>query len=122
MKPGLEDIARADGRYPPQALSFVYEGLGYTVKKHARNSPEPTAPHHITGRDLANGLKDLALERYGKLAPAVLAGWGIRSTRDFGEIVYLMIAHQWMTAQPTDTIEDFNDVYPFTDFDKDFRF
>ena len=122
MKMNLEDIARADGRYSPQALTFVYEALGYTVKKHAQEAIEPTGPQHITGRDLAHGLKDMALERYGKLAPTVLAGWGIRSTRDFGEIVYLMIANQWMSAQPTDTIDDFNDVYPFTDFDKDFHF
>ena len=43
----------------------------------------------------------------------VLNSWGIKTTRDFGEIVYLMIRHKWMNAQPTDSIDDFNDVYDF---------
>ena len=43
----------------------------------------------------------------------VLNNWGIKTTRDFGEIVYLMIRHKWMSAAETDTIDDFNDVYEF---------
>jgi hypothetical protein len=33
MKKKLEQIAREDGRFSPQALRFVHEGLGHTVKK-----------------------------------------------------------------------------------------
>ena len=52
----------------------------------------------------------------------VLGHWGIKTTRDFGEIVYLMIAHQWMSAQPEDSIDDFNDVYDFrTVFENNFE-
>ena len=55
----------------------------------------------------------MALERYGRLALLVLNTWGLKTTRDFGEIVYTLIDHEWMSAQPTDTIDDFNDVYNF---------
>ena len=55
----------------------------------------------------------MALERWGKLALMVLNTWGITTTRDFGEIVYTLIDHGWMSAQAKDTIEDFNDVYSF---------
>ena len=47
----------------------------------------------------------------------------MKTTRDFGQIVYLMIEHKWMSAQPTDSIEDFDDVYDFdVIFKKQFKF
>jgi uncharacterized repeat protein (TIGR04138 family) len=104
-KKTLEEISRQDGRYNPKAVRFVYEGLGYTVRKLSAQ------PGHITGRTLCDGLRQLALEKWGRLALLVLNSWGIKTTRDLGEIVYLMIRHKWMRAQPTDSIDDFNDVY-----------
>jgi uncharacterized repeat protein (TIGR04138 family) len=65
----------------------------------------------------------VALKRWGRLAKLVLNSCGVHSTRDFGEIVYLLINHKWMSAQPTDSIEDFNDVFDFQETFKDkFRF
>ncbi|MHC4572028.1 MAG: Minf_1886 family protein, partial [Planctomycetota bacterium] len=55
----------------------------------------------------------------GRLAMLVLNGWNIKTTQDFGEIVYLMIINKWMSAQPTDSIDDFNDVYDFKTVFKD---
>ncbi|OHB56626.1 MAG: hypothetical protein A2Y07_03695 [Planctomycetes bacterium GWF2_50_10] len=122
MKSNLEEIARIDGRYTPLAMAFVYEGLGHTVKKNAEEAQQG-GPQHVTGRDLSEGLKELALQKYGRLAKTVLNHWGIQTTRDFGEIVYLMIANQWMSAQPSDSIDDFNDIFDFsTVFEKNFTF
>jgi uncharacterized repeat protein (TIGR04138 family) len=122
-KKSIEEIVKADKRYTVQAVSFVYEGLGYTAKKMPEAIAEKTEPKHISGQDLARGLRDLALERYGRLAITVLNRWGIKTTRDFGEIVYLMISHKWMSAQPTDTVDDFNNVYDFkTAFEDQFQF
>ena len=112
-KKTLESIAREDGRYSPHAVSFVYEGLGFTAKKIVAE------PGHIGGRELCEGLKDLAVEKWGRLAMLVLNGWGVKTTRDFGEIVYLMIKHKWMSAQPADSIDDFNDLYDFKTVFKD---
>jgi len=107
MKKTLEQIARGDGRYSPEAIKFVYEGLGYTARNVAKE------PRHVSGQTLCEGLRQLAIEKWGRLAILVLNGWGVKTTRDFGEIVYLMIKHKWMSAQPTDSIDDFNDVYDF---------
>ena len=53
----------------------------------------------------------------------VLNKWNIKTTRDFGEIVYLMIKNEWLSVQPTDSIDDFNDVYDFkTAFKDEFQF
>ena len=116
-KKELSAIAKEDGRYKVQAMRFVYEGLGYTVKNFVDEVG------HVTGQTLCNGLKEFAMEKWGRLAMLVLNSWGVRTTRDLGEIVYLMIANKWMSAQPTDTIADFDDVYDFrTVFKEEFRF
>ena len=107
MKKGLDEIAREDGRYDPAAFRFVYEGLGYTVKNVTQEA------RHVSGQTLCEGLRRMAIEKYGRLALLVLNNWGLKTTRDFGEIVYLLIDHELMSAQPTDTIDDFNDVYDF---------
>lgn len=112
-KKNLEQIAKEDTRYSIAAIRFVYEGLGYTAKNVA------SEPKHVSGQTLCQGLKELAVEKWGRLAMLVLNTWGIKTTRDFGEIVYLMIRHEWMSAQPTDTIDDFDDVYDFKAVFKD---
>lgn len=117
MKKTIEEIAAENSRYSLKAFKFVYEGLGYTAKKIAAK------PTHVSGQILCEGLRDLALEKWGRLAMLVLDNWGVKTTRDFGEIVYTMIKHEWMSAQPTDTIDDFNDVYDFKMvFEEDFEF
>jgi uncharacterized repeat protein (TIGR04138 family) len=117
MKKNLEEIAAEDGRFNASAIRFVYEGLGYTAKNVA------SEPKHVSGQTLCEGLRKLALEKWGRLAPLVLANWGIKGTHDFGEIVYLMIKNEWMSAQPTDSINDFDNVYDFcTVFKEQFQF
>jgi len=103
----IEEIADIDSRYNPRGVRFIYDGLGYTVKKIAGQ------PGHVTGQVLCEGLRKLALEKWGRLAMLVLNSWNIKSTRDMGQIVYLLIEHKWMKAQPTDTIDDFNEVFDF---------
>ncbi len=117
MKKNLEKIAGEDGRFSPPAIRFVYEALGFTVKKIT------VEPRHVSGQTLCEGLKKLAIEKWGRMAMVVLNAWGIKTTRDFGEIVYLMIRHEWMSATETDSIDDFNDVYDFkTVFKNQFEF
>jgi uncharacterized repeat protein (TIGR04138 family) len=117
MKKELEKIASDDGRYNPAAVRFVYEGLGYTIKNIAGE------PGHVTGEVLCEGLQKLALEKWGRLSMLVLNEWGVKTTQDFGEIVYLLIKHKWMSAQPTDSINDFNKLYDFkTAFKDRFKF
>ncbi len=109
----LEEIADKDGRFCAGALRFVYEGLSYTARKVADE------PKHVSGQTLCDGLRQFSIERWGRLAMLVLGQWGIRTTRDFGEIVYLLIDNKWMSAQPSDTIEHFDDVYDFQTAFKD---
>jgi len=117
VKESLEKIAKENSRFSADAIRFVYEGLGHAVKFTAAE------PSHVKGEVLCIALKELAIERWGRLAMLVLNNWGIKNTRDFGEIVYLMIDHKWMSAQPGDSIDDFNYVYDFkTVFKDQFQF
>lgn len=131
MKASIEEIAKKDGRYDPRALKFVFDALGATVQRlRGRAQPaeeeeegEEETPHHISGAQLAQGVAGVAMDRWGRLAKMVLNAWGVKTTRDLGEIVYLMIRYEWMTAQETDRIEDFDDVFDFeTLFEKDYDF
>ena len=117
MKKNLDQIAMEDGRYSARAIGFVYEGLGFTAKKIIAE------PKHVSGQTLCEGLRKFALEKWGRLAKSVLNNWDVNTTRDFGEIVWLMIKNEWMSAQPTDSIDDFNNVYDFQAVFKDqFKF
>ena len=91
-KKSLEEISEQDNRYNPKAVRFVYEGLGYTIRKSAGQ------PGHITGQTLCEGLRLLALDKWGLLAMLVLDSWHVKTTRDFGEIVYLLTI---TTRKPT---------------------
>ena len=85
-KKSLEQIAKLDGRYSIGIMEFVHHGLGTTVER-IREDIEEQQHFHITGRQLCLGLADLALKNWGRLAVVVLNHGGIKTTRDFGEIV-----------------------------------
>ncbi|MHC4551372.1 MAG: Minf_1886 family protein [Planctomycetota bacterium] len=114
MKKTIEEIAAEDGRYSPKALKFVFEGLATTIDKIRAEESEGEA-RHISGEELSLGLAEVAGKRWGRLAAMVLGQWGLHTSRDFGEIVYLMIDYGWMSSQDSDTIEDFDNVFNFTD-------
>src|SRR5262249_5156384 len=104
----IRTLAKTDGRYAFDAYRFVYEALDYTVRNLERKG-------HVTGRQLLEGIRDLALEQFGGLAPVVFKSWGITRTCDFGNIVFNLVGAQLMSRSDSDCIEDFNDVYDFRD-------
>ena len=118
----IEEIIVADGRYPLAAVQFVREGLNHTVSKWHGPSSDPSGRRHVSGAQLCEGLRELALKRWGLMARQVLRRWHITSTRDFGEIVFLLVNNGWMQKEPEDSLEDFDDVYDFAvAFDRQFE-
>jgi uncharacterized repeat protein (TIGR04138 family) len=71
------------------------------------------ASRHVSGQQLSMGLRDFAVRRYGSLAGAVMRRWGVRSTDDWGVIVYAMIDRGEMRAGERDSIDDFTNVFDF---------
>lgn len=113
----IERAIREDGRYPPEAYEFLHRGLEYATRMVHGDEPAE-GPRHVSGQQLCEGLRGLALEQWGPLARDVLARWNIRATRDFGEMVYFLINLGMMGRQDSDRLEDFHEVY---DFDQAFN-
>ncbi len=111
----IEDIFSEDNRYPLEAVQFVREGLNHSVAKYHRDGGQSGTVHHVSGPQLCEGLRELALNRWGMMARSVLEKWNIKRTRDFGEIVFLLVDNGWMQKEPSDSVDDFDDVYDFKD-------
>jgi uncharacterized repeat protein (TIGR04138 family) len=102
----MDQIRLREPRFQERAYLFVLQALEY---RQAR-LPER---RHITGRELAEACRDLALDRFGVVARLVLEYWGIRSTADIGDVVFTLVDLGLLLSQPTDSREDFVDVYEF---------
>lgn len=77
---------------------------------------------HVSGRELCWGLRDFAIQRWGLMARVVLESWKVKSTIDFGRIVFGFIDFNIMQKQPADRLEDFENVFSFREaFDEVFR-
>ena len=68
---------------------------------------------HLTGRELCESIRRLALEQFGYMAKTVLNSWGVHKTGDFGEIVFNLIEIGEMSKTKHDRREDFDDVFDF---------
>jgi uncharacterized repeat protein (TIGR04138 family) len=111
---GLPDeihaLAIQDGRYAPEAFRFLFEALEHAVQHTGREQSEGTA-RHVSGREVLDSLRRLALETFGPLGAEVWRRWGIRSTLDWGRVVFLLVDAGLLRRQDSDTLEDFRDGY-----------
>lgn len=108
----FEQAVRKDGRFPIEAYEFVQRGLDVAARRR-HGEPGGSGSRHVTGQELCLALRDLAIDSWGPLAREVLRRWNIHRTRDFGEMVYLMIELELMGRQESDSIADFDDIYDF---------
>lgn len=122
----LAELLAHDKRYKLEAYIFVFEALRHAQEKlgmgtehfpeEAVEDEEPEK--HVTGQELCEAMRVYAQEQFGYLAKCVLNSWGIKSTGDFGEIVFNLIKIEQMRKTPYDQREDFDDVF---DFDEGFQ-
>ncbi len=113
--PGLAEIVRRDPRYAYEAYEFVFEALQHTQRTLNRlpreRGEEPGPEHHVGGRELLEGIRDLALRQFGLMARTVFHLWGIDRTDDFGEIVFNLVEANLMSKTAEDSRADFHAVY-----------
>ncbi len=107
----LDDIVldRLRERYPQYQETvylFVLSALHHVIEQ----LPEP---RHITGPELAEGVRDLALARFGPLARTVLEHWGVHATEDVGQIVFALVEAGILIKQDEDELQDFVGVFDF---------
>jgi uncharacterized repeat protein (TIGR04138 family) len=131
----IAKLIREDPRYRLEAYVFVFEALTFAQELFSSDSeghrkkvvsrkrrsdaaskkgPEiESDERHVTGQELCEAIRRMALEQYGYMAKTVFNNWGIHGTGDFGEIVFNLIRVGQMRKTERDRREDFNDVYDF---------
>ncbi|MDD2706483.1 MAG: hypothetical protein PHV34_00620 [Verrucomicrobiae bacterium] len=116
LKEAVDALIAKDPRYPVDAYEFVRETLDYTLRIYQRQ--DASSPRHVSGRELLEGFRRLALEEFGPMVLTVLDYWNVRSTEDVGEIVFNMVESGILGKTDEDKREDFKGVF---DFDEAFR-
>ena len=122
--PTTSQTSRLGLRYHPHAYQFVFQALQHSQRRLGR--PAATGPDdedaHITGPELLQGLRELALEEFGLLTTMVFRHWGVCGTEDFGRIVFEMVERGDMRKTDRDQLSDFCEVYDFEQvFDREYR-
>lgn len=117
------DLMARDHRYRPEAYQFVFDALGYAHETMGlggltSEGGSTGEERHLTGQQLCEAARLLAIEQFGYMAKCVLNSWGVTRTGDIGEIVYNLIDIGKMRKTKEDRREDFDDVF---DFDRDLR-
>ena len=110
----MDRIRMREQRFDERAYLFVLGAL----ESCQQRLPER---RHISGRELALSCRDLALDRFGVVAGLVLEHWGIRQSSDIGDIVFTMVELELLMSQPTDTRDEFANVFDFDQaFERDY--
>ena len=110
----LDQLQERNPRFHGKAYLFLLTAL-HSVMEDLSES------RHITGRELAEGARELAMSRYGPMARTVLEHWGIHQTEDLGEIVFTLVDLGVLIKQTGDSRADFADVFDFEDaFERDY--
>lgn len=103
----VRKLAREDGRYKTDAYLFVFEALDHTVSKIVKEK------RHVSGKELLEGVRQVAIKQFGPLTKMVFNSWGVYATDDFGEIVFNLVNKSLMGKTETDSKEDFKGIYNF---------
>ena len=102
----LETLQARHPRFHPKAYLFVLEALHSVIARLEQ-------PRHISGRELAEGVRALALGRFGPMARTVLEHWGIHATDDVGDVVFALVEIGVLIKEQDDRIEDFVGIFDF---------
>jgi uncharacterized repeat protein (TIGR04138 family) len=108
LEKSIEELARQDRRYPPAAYMLVFEGLERALAKLP-------ARRHVTPHELAEGVREVALEQWGLLARSVLESWNVRSAGGIGDLVFNLIERGLLVAGADDSRAQFEDAFDFHD-------
>ena len=91
-------ILAKDDRYDRRAYDFVLESICIASED---------AKGHVSGQELLNYFRDLALDAYGPLAYTVLNDWGVHCCEDVGAIVFNLYHAKLSGKTDSDKPEDF---------------
>lgn len=99
-------LARRHKAFRAGAYFFVLEALDGAMRSQK-------VSHHISGQELLDWIRNLGHERYGVMAGDVFNAWGVRSTLDFGRIVFHLVEEGLLRKRDEDSLSDFIDRFDF---------
>ncbi|MDD3375285.1 MAG: hypothetical protein PHY73_06160 [Candidatus Omnitrophica bacterium] len=102
----VDKICVKDNRYKREAYEFVMEALSFTQKKFRRSK-------HVAGKELLEGIRQLLEDKFGLMVLTVLEHWGVKTTEDFGHIVFNLVENKILSKTEEDTLESFQQAYDF---------
>jgi uncharacterized repeat protein (TIGR04138 family) len=102
----LRRLVKERRRYPIEAYLFLYQALDTAQKVVGEK-------RHVSGPELLEGVRRLAVEQFGPLALMVFNHWGIRRTEDVGDMVFNLVDRDLMGKTDQDRREDFDAVFDF---------
>ncbi len=101
----VEHIVQQHPEFDREAYQFLREGLEYTVK--TLKTDRKGALQHVDPRELCEGLRQFAVKEFGPMVPIVFEYWGIRDSRDLGQIVFHLIEVGIFGKTDSDKLDDF---------------
>jgi len=116
MNEALRQVALTDGRYKPEAIRFLFEALDQAVQKTEPGDEADEDKRHVTGQELVDVMRSYARKIFGPIGASVWRSWGIHSTLDWGNVVFLLVDAQFLRRRESDTIDDFVDGFDFDEY------
>ena len=108
----IQEVRMRDHRFSRNAYYFVLDALDYTMANLGKDQLTGE-DRHVGGKELLLYIQEFASDQFGPMAPVVFEQWGIRSSEDFGEIVFNLIDAELLSRRPTDSRLDFVDGFDF---------
>jgi uncharacterized repeat protein (TIGR04138 family) len=108
------ELARTEPRYSYEAYQFVCDAVNFTQDRLGRALAEDDdsgGDQHVSGGELLRGACAFAVQEYGLMAAVVFKLWGVRTTDDFGEMVFRLIDAEKLSKSDRDDPEDFRDLF-----------
>lgn len=113
-----QQVPLVQPKYHPAAREFVDHALRLTQKKFVK-SPDDA---HVSGRQLLEGIRELAIKEFGMMTIPVFRHWGVTTTEDFGRIVWELVERGDLRRTERDQLSDFSSVYDFDEvFDRGYE-
>lgn len=115
----IERIASQNRGYEKEAFYYIARAI---ESSHEKIKKREKRKRHISGSELVEEIVDMAKEEYGYLAKTVFNEWRIKTTEDIGEIVFIMVKNGILSAQKSDSKDDFKNLFDFAKvFEKDYN-
>jgi len=108
----IDEVLERDNRYGKGVYYFVRGALDYTLKTLKKDGVIEDSKH-VSGQQLLEGIRAFALEQFGPLTYSVFEHWGLRESKDFGNIVFNLIEVGVLGKNDRDDIADFENGFDF---------